>query len=287
MNTLNKCRATIRQLRPTVSATLWHYCARDSIKYLLKRDADLSCRYASFMDADPQEIRVGGRAYVEYLKAHSRYSGVANLIELDIKNNNEWQTKEIGPKVPLTFSFTEWPDSEYHWKEYAKNDGYAIAFSQERLDFACDEVMKKDGVALMLVPCFYMGKDKCEIDQIFNALTEDLHSALSILLNSKAYDPEKVRWAEIEVLLAIRHMSLGIKEEIFQNDKEWRLVMISPYNYGLYPDPGFRPTGLRHCCKNADLIDLMEGVAVTNAETLRELSQFALRQRKPDFRIWM
>ena len=249
----------------------------------------MSCRYVSFMDVDPQEIKVGSRAYIEYLKSHPRYSSVAGIIELNVKDN-EWGIKDIGAMIPLTFSFTERPDSDYHWEKYAKNDGYAVAFSQRRLDIACDEVARKDGVSLMLVPCFYKEKDQREIEQIFNSLTEDLNDALSVLLHAKNYDSKEARSAGLEILFAIRQMSLGIKGNDFKDDKEWRLVMVSPCNFRLDPDNGFRGTGLKRYCENNDLMYLMDGVAIApkgNKTRLMDgLIKYGLQVRKRSFKVY-
>ena len=56
-------------------------------------------------------------------------------------------------------------------------------------------------------------------------------------------------------------------------------------------DKGFKASGLRDVTPHGDLVDLMECVAVrrgeTHDDTMRELSRFALQQRKREFRVWV
>ena len=193
----------------------------------------------------------------------------------------------IDPRIPLTFSLTERIDSEYHYQEqeYCRNGGCAIAFNQQRLDCACDGVVRH-GVSLRLVRCYYEGKDTAEITALCEAFWLDQVQNIERLIKSNYCDEESGRAILIEICSIAPHF----KRKKFDADNEWRIVMVSR-ECDKVNGEGFRASGLRDNTLHCDLINLMEGVAVRRcaekADTMRELSRFALQQRNNSFKVWV
>ena len=279
----NYLSATVR-IQTTVPATLYHYCSTDRLHFLLEPGADLCCRNLT-CQGDREEYRFGAKLLCDYIRHKgSVYRGAGDVIESNLAGNIGCVgQKIIGTKIPLTFSPTEKIDSEYHYREYCKGNGCAIAFDQAKLDEACNEVVKQ-GVSLRLIRCYYEEKDATEIATLCEAFWQDQCQNIDCLLRSN-YTDER---AGKSVLSAICSIAPHFKRKDYFYDNEWRLVMIVNECDGIN-DRGFKAGGLRDATPHGDLVDLMEGVAVRRGEThaaaMRELSRLALQQRKRDFEV--
>lgn len=283
MNTYEHYRGAAHSFRPTVSSVLWHYCHKDSAKHLLQPKKDIACRYVSFMKQDHSEVIAGYEAFVKHLQDSGKYNSIVDVVEDDLRTHS-FSGRAVSPLVPLTFSFTENHNSQYHWEEYAKHNGFSFGFSLDKLDAACDNVIANEGVSLRLIPCFYLSTqdDSSAIRRIFDALMEDLQGAFDLLCRNKDdLDARK------EIFAGIFTMCAGIKQGDFEKDKEWRLVMVAPYNYGLAPDEGFRNTGLRMYCTNEDVMNLIDIIAVSpyQPDLLQMLWRWQVKQRNRGLKI--
>ena len=286
MDGLEHYRAAAVRIRPTVSATLYHYCSTDKLHFLLEPGVDLCCRNLT-CQGDREEYRFGAKLLCDYIRQkRGIYSLAGDVIETKlVENIGCVGQKIVGPVIPLTFSLTERIDSEYHYHEYCKDSGCAIAFDQAKLDEACDEVVKL-GVSLRLIRCYYEERDATEIATLCEAFWQDQCQNIDCLLRSN-YTDER---AGKSVLSAICSIAPHFKRKDYFYDNEWRLVMVVNECDGIN-DQGFKASGLRDATPYGDLVDLMEGVAVrrgeTHDDTMKELSRFALQQRKREFRVWV
>lgn len=286
MDGLEHYRAAAVRIRPTVPATLYHYCSTDKLHFLLEPGMDLCCRYLT-SQGDKEEYRFGAKLLCDYIRQkRGIYSLAGDVIETKlVENIGCVGQKIVGLVIPLTFSLTERIDSEYHYHEYCKDSGCAIAFDHAKLDEACDEVVKL-GVSLRLIRCYYEERDATEIATLCEAFWQDQCQNIDCLLRSN-YTDER---AGKSVLSAICSIAPHFKRKDYFYDNEWRLVMVVNECDGIN-DQGFKASGLRDATPHGDLVDLMEGVAVrrgeTHDDTMRELSRFALQQRKREFRVWV
>lgn len=281
---MEEYRKVIHELQPTIGATLYHYCPTDKLRYLLEPGADLNCRYLTYQ-GDKEEYRFGAKVFCGYVRAKGcELMALGDCLEDNLVSNIGCVGQKLAtPLIPLTFSLTEKFNSQYHYKEYCKNGGCAIAFSQGELDTAMDAMTHK-GISLRLVKCYYEGKDSQEINAICEAVWNDRRGDFKRLMESSYQDADAGKAVLGEICMAACHF----KRKQFASDQEWRIVMVAA-NTVVVEANGFKASGLRDCTMRSDLIDLMNGVVVyatvNREQTIKELSRFALQQRKRDFKV--
>lgn len=281
---MEEYRKVIHELQPTIGAELYHYCATDKLRYLLEPGADLCCRYLTYQ-GDKEEYRFGAKVFCDYVRAKGgEFTALGDCLEDKLVSNIGYVGQKLAtPLIPLTFSLTEKVTSQYHYKEYCKNGGCAIVFSQGELDTAMDAVTHQ-GISLRLVKCYYEDRNSQEINAICEAVWNDRRGDFNRLMESSYQDADAGKAVLGEICMAACHF----KRKQFAADQEWRIVMVAANTAGVDAN-GFRASGLRDCTMRGDLIDLMDGVviytAVNQEQTFKELSRFALKQRRCDFKV--
>ena len=67
MDGLEHYRAAAVRIRPTVSATLYHYCSTDKLHFLLEPGVDLCCRNLT-CQGDREEYGFGAKLLCDYIR---------------------------------------------------------------------------------------------------------------------------------------------------------------------------------------------------------------------------
>ena len=277
---------TVHRIRKTIPSVLYHYCSKEKLHYLLEPGADLYCRYLS-KQSDKTEYRFGARLVCDFIRSKGgRYTTVGDALEENLVCNiGSVGEDSISSLMPLSFSLTEHFNSPYHFKEYCNDDGAFIAFNQSRLEEACEKVAA-NGVPMQLIRCYYAGQDASEISALCDALWMDQRENIDRLIASDFCDEDAGKCVVVEILNIAPHL----KREEFCHDNEWRILMVTPNASGFTRD-GFLASGLRDVTERRDIINLMDGIGVqggvVNRDTMQELARFALRQRRPLFKIWV
>lgn len=276
------------KIQRTVPATLYHYCSLDNLHFLLEPGADMMFRYLS-CQGDKEEYRFGALILCDYIRNKGgRYIEAGDVIEANLVGNIGCIGElSIKPMIPLTFSLTERIDSDYHYQQYGKGNGCAIAFNQVRLDQCCDKLIKA-GRSIRLIKCYYVGvsSDSQKIKELCDAFWEDQKGNIDYLIETEYCDA----LAGLSIVTEICTIAPHFKRKKFEPDNEWRLVLVSPDNTGV-DKKGFKASGLREMTVAGDIIDIMEGVALQRTifqdRALHEVSLFGVQLRNRDFKVWV
>ncbi len=277
-NTLNAlCQLKHRHGLPSV---LHHYVRKDKSCYVLKPEADISCAHASCQN-DPCEICTGCNAFIEYCRKMQLLSSSQLQILMDLLRYNLISPQLKGtpllndqfcnpPAMPLIFCTTPNDDSPYQWRNYTdrKEGGYCYCFNVGKLEKAIQRrnEQHKDSV-LILLPCFYLGRDDDAIGLIFSALQKDLQHDISLLRET-----ENLSMADQQVLDRLQGAILTIapliKHRKWEHEEEWRLVLTRGYDLSAEQ---YLPSKLSEVCGHP--INLMTAIKLSpqgDALKLRE-----------------
>ena len=230
MGVLDSFVDEVERIRPRPPRALYHFCKAESIKYLLRPDADIWCTHCHHLN-DPEECWTGVRLFLDYIKKNSLLSGNAlNALEQSARRNSLWNrvldAEGHSPIVPFSFSFSEVRESDRMWN-YAGRCGYRIEFDsglvQETMSCVHSVLSQLDPgnrMTLSLWPCFYEESNRVEIERIFAASVRDVADLLQAITQNP--DDED---AGRRLLVCIYLMSPIIKAEKWSCEKEWRLIM--------------------------------------------------------------
>lgn len=216
---------------------LYHYVRKDKSSYVLNSDADISCGHVSCQN-DPCEICTGCSAFIEHCRKMQILSSSQLQILMNLLRYNLISPQLKGmpllngqfcnpPAMPWIFCTTPNDDSPYQWRNYTDREegGCCYCFDVGKLEKAIQRRndRHKDSV-LILLPCFYVGKDDDAIEWIFEALLKDLQRDISILRETE--NPSMVDqqiWNRIQG--AILTVASLIKHRKWAHEEEWRLVL--------------------------------------------------------------
>ena len=259
---------------------LYHYVRKDKSCFVLKPDADISCGHASCQN-DPCEICTGCIAFVEYCRkmqvlSSSQLQIVENLLRYNLilpklKGMPSLNDRaSYPPAMPWIFCTTPNNDSPYQWRNYTDRNegGYCYCFDVSKLEKAIQRRngQHKDSV-LILLPCYYLGRDDDAIEQIFKALLQDMYRDISMLREAK--HPSTVDQQTLNRIQgAILTVAPLIKHRKWAHEQEWRLVLIRGCNLNAEQ---YLPSQLSEVCEHP--INLMTAIKVSpqgNERKLRE-----------------
>ena len=261
----------LTKLCQTVPNKLYHYVRKDSAFHTLAKN-DIFCGHTSRMN-DPCEVCLGCIEFVKYCRHKAvldekHLQALENILRADLafaRLQNQYPAF-----MPYIFCMMPEEEAVYQWRNYTskENGGYCFCFDGAKLNDAIRLVRgKKDGTStLLLLKCFYVGKDDDAIEQIFDALVRYLNIPLQMF--AKESDPLD----NIPNLICIRGILFTIasliKDKKWANEKEWRLILIpSPTSC----DKQYSGIGLTDCKKIA--VKLMSSIIISphgNQTSLKE-----------------
>ena len=231
MGVLDSFVDEVERIRPRPPRSLYHFCKAESIKYLLRPDADIWCTHCHHLN-DPEECWTGVRLFLDYIKKNSLLTDLAlNALERSARRNSCWNrvldAEGHSPIVPFSFSFSEVRDSEKMWN-YAGRCGYRIEFDSGLIQatVSCahavlSQLDPKNRMTLSLWPCFYEESNREEIERIFAAFARDVGDLLQTITRNPNNEDAGTR-----LLVCIYLMSPIIKAEKWSYEREWRLIML-------------------------------------------------------------
>lgn len=275
---------TINKLRPIIPAKLYHYCAKEDLKYFLGTEGEISCRHATAQE-DRYEVWEGCRAFKEFIK--SRYGQTHRVYQLltdelvfssvlgDIEHHG------CSPLKPFTFSFTGQVDAPYQWKHYTgPQGGFSIEFDTIKLIDAIKILARErfTDVLYLFAPCFYREVNEDEIRCLNQALlcehVEDFNAV------SVEIDRNVLAAAVADIRNKVFAVAPLIKQKKYRHEQEWRLVM----KYSVSPMKERVSSGISSVI--GGLGDIITGIMLSPQGDEEELSRvFDLRSIKKDLRL--
>ncbi len=197
---------------------VYHYTTLDVLRLLTQRDADFICTYCASMN-DKAEVATGLRVLEKLFQKHP---GAATDITIP-------QLKEIvaDPEyAPWSMSFSSNGDSLNQWIAYTdeQTGGVAVGFDIAHINKRI-HINTSSRSMMFLAPCLYERSHEKEIEDFFLFLFGEYKKHLFTIGHEKMPLIAQNRANQyISFLLAIIFTSI-IKDESFQSEHEWRLVL--------------------------------------------------------------
>ena len=236
---------------------LYHYCKKESAKYLLDRAADIAARSVLKSPNDTNEYSFGVGLFLDYLREKRLVpKEIIDLLCCNLIDNLCVATSCKSSIIPFTFCLTDAFNSAYHWNEFVKDGGgYCMVFSRVDLEDKIRSVVQSGMASLRLERCYYAGHDGNNIGAIVDAICRDREHDFMRLKDSHGMDSG----AAIRIMQQICMFAMCIKRERYYQEREWRIIMVA--NNSREADVnGFMKTGIRDYCKHNDILYLMRGV---------------------------
>ena len=209
---------------------IYNYAGYGIVEKFFCDNADISCGFALGMN-DHYEVIAGAKEVLRQwhclgIVSPCAYELLLQAIATNYNIGADCKLKKPQQVlIPYIFSMSSVQDSAYMWRNYVNDarGGYCIGLDTASLQesIRCRNALQ--GYTLSLRQVFYNVKNEHEISVLSRALASDVGEELNIFNKNPRHEGEAAK----VIIGGILSLAPHIKNKQWDNEQEWRLVLLN------------------------------------------------------------